>query len=213
MPFNGKDLTGWKLKGDAKRSNWKVGMARMDEKNSGQLQLVPLASDSREAMQLVNVKGGGVDIYTEEKWGDAVIEVELMVPKGSNSGIYVQGEYEVQVLDSFDNRTYSNGQAASIYKQSMPLANASRRPGEWQTYDIVFTAPRFAADGTLVTPASLTVFHNGVLVQHHVELGGRTVNIGRPAYEPHPLRQPIMLQDHGNPVRFRNVWVREIDGR
>jgi hypothetical protein len=127
-----------------------------------------------------------------------------------NSGVFLMERYEVQVLDSYDNRTYSNGQAGSIYKQSMPAVNASRPPGEWQSYDIVFMAPRFDAAGNVVSPATLTVFHNGVLVQNHFELRGPTVYIGEPAYEEHPPRLPLMLQDHGNPVSYRNVWVREL---
>jgi hypothetical protein len=118
--------------------------------------------------------------------------------------------YELQVLDSYENRTYSNGQAGAVYKQHIPLVNASRPPGEWQSYDVVFTAPRFAAEGTLERPAFMTVFHNGVLIQNHVELRGPTLYIGEPAYEAHADRAPLLLQDHDNPVSYRNIWVREV---
>ena len=114
------------------------------------------------------------------------------------------------MLDSWENRTYSNGQAASIYKQHIPQVNASRPPGEWQSYDIFFTAPRFADDGSLTTPAYVTVLHNGVLVQNHVEIEGPVRFIGETSYEAHPLRQPLQIQDHSNPVSFRNIWVREL---
>jgi hypothetical protein len=121
------------------------------------------------------------------------------------------GRYEVQILDSYHNDTYADGQAAALYGQTPPLVNASRPPGEWQTYDIVFRAPRFGPDGTVLDSARVTVCHNGVLVHDHVAFAGRTAH-GRPAvYEPHPPRGPIVLQDHGEPVRFRSVWVRELD--
>jgi hypothetical protein len=124
--------------------------------------------------------------------------------------VFFMGRYEVQVLDSHDNPTYVNGQAGSIYKQQPPLVNASRPPGEWQTYDIVFIAPRFAADGSLASPARITAFHNGVLVQHDTVLSGPTEYRGPPKYAPHAAKLPLELQEHGNPVAFRNVWVREL---
>jgi hypothetical protein len=119
------------------------------------------------------------------------------------------GCYEVQVLDSYNNPTYSNGQAASIYKQYMPLVNASRPPGKWQSYDIFFRAPRFAQDGAVLTPAYITVIHNGILVQDHVELKGSTMLIGAPFYEKHNPKEPLVLQAHGNLVSYRNIWIRE----
>jgi len=168
---------------------------------------------------VVTVVAGAGAIETKQAFGDIQLHLEWRTPAmvdgdgqgRGNSGVFLQKRYEIQVLDSFRNRTYSNGQAASVYKQAIPLVNASRGPGEWQAYDIVYRAPRFAPDGTVLTPAVVTVFHNGVLVQNHVELAGRTVFIGPPSYEPHAAREPLMLQDHGNPVSFRNIWVRELD--
>jgi hypothetical protein len=163
------------------------------------------------------VKGTG-NIQTKRGFGDCQLHIEWRTPAKvesegqgrGNSGIFLQGRYEVQVLDSYNNTTYSNGQAASIYKQYIPLVNASRKPGEWQSYDIFFRAPRFAENGKVTTPGYITVVHNGVLVQDHVELKGNTVYIGAPAYEKHGPKEPIVLQDHGNPVSYRNIWIREL---
>ena len=165
----------------------------------------------------VTVVPGTGDIVTRDAFGDIQLHVEWRTPAiiegegqgRGNSGIIIQQRYEVQVLDSWENRTYSNGQAASIYKQHIPLVNASWPPGEWQSYDIVFTAPRFAADGSLTPPAYVTVVQNGVLVQNNVEIAGPTRFIGEPYYQPHPLKQPLQLQNHRNPVSFRNIWIRE----
>ena len=135
-----------------------------------------------------------------------------------NSGVFLastgagDGGYELQILDSYNNKTYVNGQAASIYKQGIPLANAMRKPGEWQVYDVVWMAPTFNADGTVKTPASVTAFHNGVLVQNHFELKGETLYIGKPEYKKYDTA-PIKLQAHGDPsppISFRNIWVREL---
>lgn len=164
------------------------------------------------------VAAGTGDIRTRRAFGDVQLHLEWRAPaevvgegqERGNSGVYLMGLYEVQVLDSYDNRTYSNGQAGSIYKQSMPAVNASRPPGQWQSYDIVFMAPRFDAAGNLERPATMTVFHNGVLIQNHFELQGPTVYIGEPAYEQHAARLPLRLQDHGNAVSYRNIWVREL---
>ena len=126
-----------------------------------------------------------------------------------NSGVFFQMEYEVQVLDNYQNRTYSNGQAGSIYKQHMPLVNACKAPGEWQVYDIVFTAPKFNKDGIKVSSGYLTVIHNGVLIQNHAEIKGTTEYIGQPKNIAHG-KAPLKLQDHGNPVSYRNIWVRAV---
>jgi len=128
-----------------------------------------------------------------------------------NSGVFFGlDRYEVQVLDSYENKTYVDGSAASIYGQYPPLVNASLPPGQWQSYDILWTAPRFNAEGKLLSKAYMTVFHNGVLVQDHVELTGPTSWLERAPYRPHPEKLPISFQDHGNPVRYRNIWVREL---
>jgi hypothetical protein len=166
----------------------------------------------------VTVVAGTGDIRTRRSFADVQLHIEWRTPgvvegEGQgrgNSGVFFMERYELQVLDSYENVTYSNGQAGSIYKQHIPIVNASRGPGEWQTYDVFFTAPRFEPDGTLARPAFVTVVHNGVLVQNHAELLGPTVFIGAPAYESHADREPISLQDHGNPVSYRNIWVREL---
>ncbi len=162
--------------------------------------------------------GAGGGIVTRRGFGDCQLHLEWRSPappKGDgqnrgNSGVYLQRRYEVQILDSHQNSTYVNGQAGAIYKQHPPLVNASRPPGEWQVYDIIFRAPRFAPDGGLRSPAVMTVLHNGVLIQNHAELAGPTAWKGRPPYEAHPLEQPLLLQNHGAPVSFRNIWIRPL---
>lgn len=164
------------------------------------------------------VTRGNGDLYTIENFGDVQLHVEWQVPedvKGAsqgrgNSGIKFLGLYEVQILDSYNNLTYADGQAASIYGQYPPAVNASRPPGEWQTYDIIFEMPKFEGD-KLVTPGYLTVLHNGVLVHHRRELAGVTGMRSPGKYATHPPAGPIMLQDHGNPIRFRNIWARNLD--
>lgn len=164
------------------------------------------------------VQGSGY-IRTLECFGDCQLHVEYASPVPAsgdgqgrgNSGVFFGlDRYEVQVLDSFGNRTYSDGSAGSVYGQYPPLVNASRPPGQWQSFDILYTAPRFQAGGQLISPARMTVFHNGVLVQNNVELTGPTSWLERAPYSPHPEKTPISLQDHGNPVRYRNIWVREL---
>lgn len=168
----------------------------------------------------VEVKAGAGDIRTKASFCDVQLHVEWQTPTTvtgkdgkplegqarNNSGVFLQERYEVQVLDSYKADTYTNGQAGSVYKQSVPLVNATKAPGEWQTYDIIYTAPKF--DGkALKSPGYVTVLHNGVLIQNHVEIKGPTAWIGKPPYEAHGCA-PIKLQDHGNPVKFRNIWVR-----
>ena len=158
------------------------------------------------------------DIRTKQGFGDMQLHIEWSAPtviKGEgqgrgNSGIFLMSHYEVQVLDSYESRTYSNGQAASIYKQHPPLVNAMKAPGEWNVYDIYFTAPRFNADGMLVSLARVTVVHNGILVQNNVEIKGPTEYIGIPNYKAHAAEMPLKLQDHGDLVSFRNIWVRKL---
>jgi len=168
---------------------------------------------------LVCVKGSG-EIRTRRKFTDFQLHIEWRAPAEiegegqgrGNSGVFLQGLYEVQILDSYNNRTYRNGQAGSVYKQYAPLVNACRKPGEWQSYDIIYTAPRFGNDSaSYFTPPRVTVLHNGVLIQNNVSLRGPTLYIGMPEYsiKKHGP-EPLVLQDHGNPVAFRNIWIREL---
>ena len=167
----------------------------------------------------VTVKKGEGVIKTKRVFEDCQLHIEWRTPAEvvgesqgrGNSGIFLQGIYEVQVLDNFNNRTYRNGQAGSVYKQHAPHVNACKGPGEWQTYDIIYTATRFNEDGTYFTAPRITVLHNGVLVQNNVEVRGPTVYIGIPEYavEKHGAGS-LILQDHGNPVSFRNIWIREL---
>lgn len=192
--FDGKNLNQWQAK--------KGGAAKWKLEPDGAMTVV---------------KGTG-DIMTKQGFGSCQLHIEWRTPAKvesegqgrGNSGIFLMGRYELQILDSYNNRTYSNGQAGSLYKQHIPLVNASKKPGEWQVYDVVFTAPTFFSDGNMATPAKFTVFHNGVLIQNNVELRGNTVYIGQPFYEAHSNKEPIILQDHGNPVSFRNIWIREL---
>ncbi len=161
-------------------------------------------------------KGLG-DIKTKQTFGDMQLHIEWRTPSvivgdgqgRGNSGIFLAERYELQVLDSYESPTYSNGQASSIYKQAIPLVNATRKPGEWQVYDVVFTAPKFSDNGRVVTPASVTVFHNGVVTLNHYIITGPTEYKGLPVYKAHG-KASIKLQDHGNPVSYRNIWVREL---
>jgi hypothetical protein len=167
----------------------------------------------------VTVKKGTGTIKTKRVFNDFQLHIEWRSPSEvvgtsqgrGNSGVFLQERYEVQVLDNYDNRTYRNGQAGSIYKQHPPLVNACKKPGEWQTYDIIYTAPRFNDDGTFFTPPAVTVLHNGVLVQNNSKMRGPTEYIGIPEYtvKKHGPGS-IVLQDHGNPVSFRNIWIREL---
>lgn len=162
------------------------------------------------------VKGAG-DIKTKMNFEDVQLHIEWRTPSEvvgtsqgrGNSGIFMQGLYELQVLDNYNNRTYRNGQAGSMYKQYAPLVNVCKKPGEWQTYDVIYTAPRFKDDGSVFTPARITVLQNGVLVLNNVQLIGPTEYIGIPKYKKHGPA-PIVLQDHNNPVSYRNIWIREL---
>ncbi len=166
---------------------------------------------------MISVAGAGY-IQTKQGFGDVQLHVEWAAPvppqgesqDRGNSGVFLMGRYEVQVLDSYQNETYADGQAAAVYGQYPPLVNVARPPGQWQSYDIIFRRPRFNEAGGLVQPARLTVLHNGVLVQDCVEPWGPTMWLQALPYQPHPERLPLALQDHGNPVRFRNIWLREL---
>ncbi len=170
------------------------------------------------AIQDGYVEAHGGSITTKQAFGDCQLHLEWCAPeevsgKGQgrgNSGVYLMGKYEIQILDSCENDTYPDGQAGAVYKQHPPLVNACRKPGQWQTYDILFTAPRFDKAGKLLTPACITLLHNGVVVQNHFELTGDTSYVRAPLYAPHPPKLPLSLQYHRNPVRFRNIWIREL---
>ena len=201
--FDGRNLDQWEASKDHSPARWKVhdGVATVDKATG--------------------------NIQTRRRFGSYQLHLEWRVPEGitgdgqarGNSGVFLASTgpgdegYEIQILDSYRNTTYVNGQAASVYKQAPPLVNAMRPPGQWQSYDIVWTAPAFGADGALKSPAYVTVLHNGVLVQDHVRLAGETFYIGKPKYKPYD-RAPIKLQAHGDPsqpISFRNIWVRPLD--
>lgn len=190
--FNGKNLSEWT--GDkASDAKWKIENGYMEVNKTG-------------------------SIHTKKTFGNCQLHIEWATPakvEGSsqgrgNSGIFLMNTYELQILDSYGNPTYADGQAASIYGQYPPLVNACRKPGEWQTYDILFHAPRFDKDKKLVAPARMTVFHNGILVHDNAVLTGPTQHKIRLPYIAHADRLPISLQDHGCPVRYRNIWIREL---
>ncbi len=200
--FNGKNLDEWVSTKDKSPAKWVVA----------------------DGILTVDKKAGNIE--TKRTFKNYQIHLEWRIPADvtgqdqarGNSGLFLASTgpgdsgYELQILDSYNNKTYVNGQAASVYKQSIPLVNAARKPGEWQTYDVVWTAPTFNGDGSLKTPASVTAFHNGVLVQNHFQLMGETLYIGTPFYKAHD-RAPIKLQAHGDPsppISFRNIWVREL---
>ena len=165
------------------------------------------------------VNPGTGNIFTKKEFKDVQLHIEWKTPtiitgdgqNRGNSGIFFQKRYELQILDSYENSTYANGQAASIYKQYSPMVNASKAPGEWQTYDVIFIAPKFDKSGKIISKAEMTVFHNGVLVHNRSIIQGTTVYRGKPSYISHSERQPIMIQDHSNPIAFRNIWVRELN--
>jgi Domain of Unknown Function (DUF1080) len=191
--FDGKDSSHW-LQKDGSPSKWTVA--------DGYMEVAPKTGE----------------IHTKESFGDCQLHVEFREPsppKGEdqdrgNSGVFLMGQYEIQVLDSYNSKTYADGQAGAVYGQYPPLVNASRAPGEWQTYDIIWHGPRFDTSGKLSKPAHVTVIHNGVLVQDNVELTGPTGHHVRPPYAAGPDKLPLALQDHNHPVRYRNIWIRNL---
>lgn len=201
--FDGKNLDEWVSAKDKSPADWTVG----------------------DGVLTVNKKAGNIE--TKQSFKDYQLHLEWKVPANiagsgqarGNSGVFLASTgpgdagYELQVLDCYNNKTYVNGMAGSMYKQAIPLANPCRKPGEWQTYDVVWTAPTFDSDGSLKSPAYVTVLFNGVLVENHFELKGETLYIGKPSYKPY-TRAPIKLQAHGDPsapISFRNIWVRPLD--
>jgi hypothetical protein len=202
--FDGTNLDAWEpARPDG--HPWKL--------EDGQMAVVPTRAPARPC-----------DQRTKQSFGDIQLHLEFRIPADvsgrgqgrGNSGVFFMGLYELQILDSHDNPTYVNGQNAAVYKEQAPLVNASRPPGEWQTYDVVFIAPRFTADGGLISPARITAFHDGVLVQYNFALTGPTPNGPTynqpklPPYGTHPAKLPLQLQDHRNLVYFRNIWVRNL---
>ncbi|MBW8815086.1 MAG: DUF1080 domain-containing protein [Caulobacterales bacterium] len=200
--FDGKTLDQWVATKDKAPAGWTV------------------------AGGVVTVNKAAGNIETKKSFRNFQLHLEWRVPPGvtgsgqarGNSGVFLastgpgDGGYELQILDSYENKTYVNGQAGALYKQHPPLVNAMRKPGEWQTYDVVWTAPVFAADGSVTSPAKVTAFHNGVLIQNDAVLAGETRYIGKPSYRPYATA-PIKLQAHGDPsppISFRNIWVREL---
>ncbi len=202
--FDGKNLDEWVSNRDKSPAKWNVA----------------------DGVLTVNKAKDSGNIETKRSFKNYQLHIEWKIPENitgtsqarGNSGVFLASTgpgdagYELQILDSYQNKTYVNGQGGSIYKQAIPLANPSRKPGEWQTYDVVWTAPTFHPDGTLQTPAYVTVLFNGVLVQNHFQLQGETLYIGKPFYRSYSTA-PIKLQAHGDksePVSFRNIWVREL---
>ncbi|MEX2580415.1 MAG: DUF1080 domain-containing protein [Verrucomicrobiales bacterium] len=197
--FDGSDLDEWMMEKDESAGDWIVSDGFMEVPPSG--------------------TGVGGFLRTKRTFGDVQLHVEFATPSEvegdsqgrGNSGVYLLGGYEIQILDSFENKAYADGQASALYGYKPPLVNASREPGEWQTYDIIFEAPKWDAEGNLLKKAYVTVLHNGVLTHHRQPFLGPTGHRKVATYN-HPVETgPIKLQDHGNPTRFRNIWVRELD--
>lgn len=193
--FDGSDLSAWQLP-NGQEAPWVV--------EDGSMVIAPRTGS----------------IQTKQEFGDCQLHLEFASPEPAtgdgqgrgNSGIMFFGRYEIQVLDCFENQTYPDGQTGAIYGQYPPLVNASRPPGQWQSFDIIFKAPKFNEDGSVAEPAYATVFHNGVLLHHHTPLIGAVAFRAVAQYQPHGPKGPLMLQDHGNPVQFRNIWIRELKG-
>jgi hypothetical protein len=201
--FNGTDFSSWvgKKQDNPKKKKYNPTGEVLWKVENGYMECTPTG-----------------DIYTKQSFGDCQLHIEWRTenpPKGDsqhrgNSGIFMMGRYETQVLDCYDNRTYADGAAGCVYGQTPPVVNACKKPGEWQSYDIIFQAPRFEGE-KLISPAYVTVLLNGVLVQHKTEILGPTSHKKLPVYKPHEAKLPLKLQDHNNATRFRNIWIRELD--
>src|SRR5262245_24658784 len=205
-PFNGLDLKGWKVKGDPKKSKWVVGRAALDEKDPKKLAVTPIPpqADGGPGARLLINAASGVDLYTEEKFGDCTIEVELMVPKDSNSGLYLMGEYEVQILDSFGKTRVDKGDLGGIYATAAPKVNASKAPGEWQKMVIDFKAPRFEDGKKTANAKFVKVTLNDQVIHEDVEVKAPTPSCLTGKEAP---TGPLMIQgDHG-PVAFRSITI------
>ena len=213
--FDGKDLSQWR-KSALGYGGKMEEVEAIAKKRGAEIKEEPAGWEVKDGAMIVKPGTGAIE--TKQAFGDVQLHVEWLAPvdpgkegqQYSNSGVFLMSNYEIQVLNSYENTTYPNGQAGAIYKQSIPMANASRPPGEWQYYDIIFMAPRFNKEGKLLQSATITAFHNGVLIQNHFEIKGPCIYIGHPYYVQHPDKLPIILQDHGDKVRFRNIWVREL---
>lgn len=199
-PFNGKDLTGWRFKGDAKKSKWVVGIAKVDPSKPGEFGPATTGAPP----ELINGKVGSLDLYTEAKFGDITLEIEFMIPKGSNSGIYLMGEYEVQILDSYGKAKVGPGDLGGLYKTAAPRVNAGKQPGQWQKFVIEFQAPKFEGDKKVANAKFVKVTLNDQVIHENVEMKSQTPGglSGKEA-----AAGPLMLQgDHG-PVAFRNIKI------
>ena len=192
--FDGKNLSQW-TDGKGQPARWKI--------ENGHMEVVAKTGAIRTKLSF-----GDCQLHVE--WASPVVVKGESQERG-NSGVFLMNIYEVQVLDCYNNKTYADGMTASLYAQYPPIVNACRPPGEWQTYDIIFKRPRFDDSGELTSPAWFTVFHNNILVHDNAELIGPTTHKARPPYKAHADRLPISLQDHGNPVRFRNIWIRDLE--
>lgn len=213
--FDGRDLDKWQKQTMPNPSNM-MELEPLILNLGNEVVVQPAGWDLEDGEMVVHPEADGVE--SKQKFGSMQLHIEWLTPVDegkegqgySNSGVFFMGMYEVQILNSYDNDTYSNGQAGAIYKQRAPLVNPTNPPGQWQTYDIVFTAPVFNDNGQLSSPAKLTVLLNGVLIQNNVSLSGPTCYLGNTYYIAHPSKLPLVLQDHGDKVRFRNIWVREL---
>jgi len=192
--FDGKDLSQWVCAKDGGPAKWKV--------KNGYMEVVKKAGN----------------ICTKQAFGNCQLHIEWASPANAgrggqhsgNSGVFLMSTYEVQVLNSYNNKTYADGQAAALYGQHPPLVNASRPPGQWQSYDIIFHRPKFDKDGKVICPGRVTMLHNGIVVQDNAELYGASTHGRRATYHPHDDKLPLLLQDHGDPIRFRNIWLVEL---
>ncbi len=213
--FSGKNLDAWQkpqFSTPANMEQTEVVSQLMNSNYTGE------PTNWKIVEQTMQCVSDGISIASKQSFGSIQLHIEWLAPKAenvsgqnySNSGVFFMGLYEVQVLNSYNNPTYGNGQAGAIYKQSSPLVNVSKEPGLWQSYDLIFTAPKFGKNHKIISAAYLTVFHNGVLIQNHFKLRGPTVYIGKSRYVYHQEKLPLILQDHGLPVLYRNIWVREL---